>query len=170
MFEHLWNPLIPHLTVIGFTLDVAGVLIIVLENFCPKYSIKIDHWLSQISYMGFTSRLESPLFFTYDAFYKYLFIPAFIFFVIASFYDIENVKKIIDNKWDFFIVLLTFLSYFMGYMLVALVFIWWILPILFIFSSKVMYKNKPLTGCGFMLVIIGMALTLPQILQTNPMQ
>ena len=164
MLEFLWKPLMPHLTLMGLILDFSGIAIILIENFLPKTSKDISDWLSKLTYVGFTRRLEVPVIFTYDALYKYIFIPMFIYFVIGSFYDFESVKNIVTDKWDFIKIILIFVAYYMGYMMVALIFIWWVLPLLFIFSSKVIYKDKPLSGVGFMLIIIGIWLNIPQIL------
>jgi len=164
MLEFLLGPLIPHLTIIGLLFDVAGIAIILVENFLPEMKNKIDDWLSTLTYVGFTRRLETPIIFTYDALCKYIFIPMFIYFVIASFYGFEIVKNIVKDKWDFFEIILIFVSYFMGYMMFALLFIWWALPLLFVFSSKFVYKNKSLSGVGFMLIIIGILFNIPQIL------
>lgn len=161
MFNYLWEPLIPHITAIGLVFDVVGILVILLENFFPVAALKIDKWLADISYSGFTERLSKPLFFSYDTFYKYCFIPTFLYFLVAVFYDFEMVEGIIKDKGEFIVIIATFLGYFVGYITVALIFISWIIPLLYLFSSQVIYKNKPLSGTGFMLIIIGVAMNIP---------
>ena len=168
MLRELWEPISSHVTAIGFAIDIVGILIILIENFSPKATNLINEWLSKISYMGFTERLERPILCTINATYMYLFIPAFIYFVIGSFYDFEMIKSIIEDKWNFLEVLLKFFGFFFGYLLVSLVFIWWIIPLLYVFSSKFIYKNKPLSGVGFMLIIFGIVLNLPQIFNGTP--
>jgi len=163
MFNHLWELLIPHITIIGLSFDVVGILIIFLENFFPKLASKVDRWLSELSYVSFTRRLEAPLIFSYNAFYQYLFIPTFLYFLVAVFYDYEMVEGIINDKRDFINIIIYFLMYFTGYIMVALLTVWLILPLLFIFCSKVIYKEKPLSGTGFMLIILGILITIPNM-------
>ncbi|WP_370232688.1 hypothetical protein [Neptunomonas phycophila] len=168
MFNLLLEPIYPHLTAFGLALDFGGILIVLIVNFLPRYAVKIDNWLSDISYVSFTGRLEKPFFITYDSFYKYLFLPSFIYFAVASIYDFEFAKSMITDKKDFIFVIILFVAYFMGYMMAALLLIWWVIPLLYVFSSKVIYKDKPLEGCGFMLVVLGCAITMPQLMMAKP--